>query len=50
MQWFSLFLIFGLLAMIGSLGSLTAAEPAPEPKGRPYTTRRPRNDNDDDRR
>ncbi|KAH8275487.1 uncharacterized protein [Drosophila bipectinata] len=50
MQWFNLFLIFGILAMIGSLGTLTTAEPAPEPKGRPYTTRRPRNDNDDDRR
>ncbi|KAH8376223.1 uncharacterized protein LOC110177503 [Drosophila serrata] len=52
MKWFSLFLVFGILAIIGSLGTLTAAEPNPnpEPKGRPYTTRRPRNDNDDDRR
>ncbi|KAH8314499.1 uncharacterized protein [Drosophila kikkawai] len=54
MKWFSLFLVFGILALIGSLGTLTAAEPNPnpnpEPKGRPYTTRRPRNDNDDDRR
>ncbi|EDW35963.1 GL17536 [Drosophila persimilis] len=52
MKWFSLFLVFGVLALIGSLGTLTAAEPvpAPEPKGRPHTTRRPRNDNDNDRR
>ncbi|EDW72259.1 uncharacterized protein Dwil_GK20811 [Drosophila willistoni] len=49
MKWFNLFLIFGVLAMISSLGTLTAAEPQPnpEPKGRPHTTRRPRQDNGD---
>jgi len=50
MKWLSLFLVFGILGLIGSLGTLTMAEPNPEPKGRPHTTRRPRNDNDSDRR
>ncbi|KAH8416122.1 hypothetical protein KR222_008506 [Zaprionus bogoriensis] len=50
MKWFDVFLFFGLLALVGSLGTLTAAEPVPEPKGRPHTTRRPRNEKDEDRR
>ncbi|XP_017007973.1 uncharacterized protein [Drosophila takahashii] len=50
MKWLSLFLVFGILGLIGSLGTLAMAEPNPEPKGRPHTTRRPRNDNDSDRR
>ncbi|XP_054740995.1 uncharacterized protein LOC129246309 [Anastrepha obliqua] len=40
MKWLSLFLVFGLLALIGSMGSLVAAEPHPEPRGRPPTTSR----------
>ncbi|XP_030386744.1 uncharacterized protein LOC115633421 [Scaptodrosophila lebanonensis] len=48
MKWFSVFLVFGVLALIGSLGTLANAEP--EPKGRPHTTRRPRNENDESRR
>ncbi|XP_017478753.1 PREDICTED: uncharacterized protein LOC108368414 [Rhagoletis zephyria] len=40
MKWLSLFFVFGLLALIGSMGSLAAAEPHPEPRGRPATTSR----------
>ncbi|EDW62090.1 uncharacterized protein [Drosophila virilis] len=54
MKWFNLFLVLGILALVGSIGTLTAAEPVPqpgpEPKGRPHTTRRPRNENDENRR
>lgn len=42
MKWLSLFFVFGLLAVIGSMGSLAHAKPFPEPRGRPpTTTRRP---------
>lgn len=54
MKWFNLFLIFGLLALMGSMGAtaepLPQPGPGPEPKGRPHTTRRPRNDKDDNDR
>ncbi|XP_018803927.1 PREDICTED: uncharacterized protein LOC108978225 [Bactrocera latifrons] len=42
MKWLSLFFVFGLLAVIGSMGTLANAKPFPEPRGRPpTTTRRP---------
>ncbi|XP_037956481.1 uncharacterized protein LOC119686088 [Teleopsis dalmanni] len=41
MKWFSAFLLFGLLALIGNMAVFTAAEPNPDPRGRPATTKRP---------
>ncbi|XP_067634405.1 uncharacterized protein [Eurosta solidaginis] len=40
MKWLSLFFVFGLIALIGSMISLAAANPNPDPRGRPATTSR----------
>ncbi|KAH8300143.1 hypothetical protein KR044_010515 [Drosophila immigrans] len=54
MKWFNLFLLLGVLALVGGIGTMAAAEPlpqpGPQPRGRPNTTRRPKNENNDDRR
>ncbi|XP_005181244.1 uncharacterized protein LOC101898013 [Musca domestica] len=47
MKFLSLFFIFGLLAVIASMGSMVAGEPLPSPRGRPATTtKRPKADSD----
>lgn len=42
MKFFSIFFVLALVAFVASVGVLTAAEPMPEPRGRPMSTRRPR--------
>ncbi|XP_075166732.1 uncharacterized protein LOC142238889 [Haematobia irritans] len=47
MKFLSLFFIFGLLAVIATMGSVVTADPLPSPRGRPATTtKRPKADND----
>ncbi|XP_073847499.1 uncharacterized protein [Musca autumnalis] len=47
MKFLSLFFIFGLMAIIASMGSMVCAEPLPSPRGRPpTTTKRPKADSD----
>lgn len=48
MKFLSLLFIFGLLALIASMGSMVTAEPLPSPRGRPpTTTKRPKAEGDD---
>ncbi|XP_037886915.1 uncharacterized protein LOC119635946 [Glossina fuscipes] len=47
MKFLSIFFIFGLLTVLGTLTTGVLSEPLPQPRGRPATTRRPKNDNDD---
>lgn len=47
MKFLSLFFVFGILALIATMGSVATAEPLPSPRGRPpTTTKRPKADND----
>lgn len=46
MKFFNIFFLFGLLAVIATMGSLVQAEPLPSPRGRPPTTKRPKAEGD----
>lgn len=42
MKFLNLFFIFGLFAVLATVGTLVEAEPLPSPRGRPATTKRPK--------
>lgn len=48
MNFYNLFYLFAVLAMVMSFGAVGTAEPIPEPRGRPPTTTKKPNDNKDD--
>ncbi|XP_065368997.1 uncharacterized protein LOC135961426 [Calliphora vicina] len=46
MKFLNIFFLFGLLAVLTTMGTLVQAEPLPSPRGRPATTKRPKTDAD----
>lgn len=47
MNFYSLFYLFAVIAMLMSFGAVGSAEPMPEPRGRPATTKKPNDSKDD---
>ncbi|KAI8128594.1 hypothetical protein CVS40_1762 [Lucilia cuprina] len=46
MKFFNIFFLFGLLAVLATMGTIVKAEPLPSPRGRPATTKRPKTEGD----
>ncbi|KAM7342277.1 uncharacterized protein ACRADG_009742 [Cochliomyia hominivorax] len=46
MKFLNIFFIFGLLAILATMGTIVQADPIPSPRGRPATTKRPKTEGD----
>lgn len=47
MKLFKILFLFAVIAMVVSFGTIGSAEPLPEPRGRPPTTKKSTSDKDD---